>query len=67
MVTARNTAFYLAKRFTDLPLTKIGKYLNRRHSTVIKGITSIEMEIKKDSSIGRQALEIVKKLENKAV
>ncbi len=67
VVTARNTAFYLAKRFTDLPLTKIGKYLNRRHSTVIKGITSIEMEIKKDSSIGRQALEIVKKLENKAV
>ncbi len=65
LVVARNTAFYLAKRFTSLSLKDIGKFLNRRHSTVLKGITSIEMEIKKDSSIGRQAQEIAKKIENK--
>ncbi len=65
LVIARNTAFYLARRFTELSLKEIGKHLNRRHSTVLKGITTIEKEVKRDSAVGRQVLEIAKRLENK--
>ncbi|MDD6088336.1 MAG: chromosomal replication initiator protein DnaA [Desulfovibrionaceae bacterium] len=53
-VLARNTIFYLARRHTDLSLQDIGDRFNRRHSTVLKGISSIEREIKKESSVGRQ-------------
>ena len=62
IVVARNTAFFLGRKYTNLSLNEIGKYLNRRHSTVLKGITSIEKEIKKDSHIGRQLGRIEKRL-----
>ncbi|MDR2799762.1 MAG: ATP-binding protein, partial [Desulfovibrio sp.] len=44
-VSARNTAFYLARKYTDLSLEAIGRQFNRRHSTVIKGITWLEREL----------------------
>ena len=53
-VTARNTAFYLARKHTDLSLAAIGQMFNRRHSTVIKGITTLEREMSGDSPLGRQ-------------
>ncbi len=53
-VMARNVAFYIARRFTDYSLKEIGYRLNRRHSTVIKGITSVEREISRKSPAGRQ-------------
>jgi chromosomal replication initiator protein len=53
-VSARNTAFYLARKHTDLSLEAIGQYFNRRHSTVIKGITSLEREMSRQSPLGRQ-------------
>jgi chromosomal replication initiator protein len=53
-VAARNTAFYLARKHTDLSLEVIGRQFNRRHSTVIKGITSTEREICRQTSVGRQ-------------
>jgi len=62
IVVARNTAFFLGRKYTNLSLNEIGKYLNRRHSTVLKGITSIEREIKKDTHIGRQLDRIEKRL-----
>jgi chromosomal replication initiator protein len=64
IVVARNSAFYLARKFTDLSLKEIGKHFNRRHSTVIKGITNIEREIHRDTPVGRQLIRLVEKFEN---
>jgi chromosomal replication initiator protein len=54
IVQARNTAFYLARLHTDMPLKQIGSQLNRRHSTVLKGITNVEREIRLQTPLGRQ-------------
>lgn len=54
LVTARNTVFYLARKHTELSLEEIGSRFCRSHSTVIKGITTLEREISRESSLGRQ-------------
>lgn len=54
VVLARNTAFYLARKHTDLSLKSIGDKLGRRHSTVLKGITKVEREISQQTPLGRQ-------------
>jgi len=54
IVLARNTAFYLARKHTDLSLKDIGEKLGRRHSTVLKGITKVEREISLQTPLGRQ-------------
>ena len=59
IVLARNTAFYLARQFTGYSLKDIGRYFNRRHSTVLKGITNLEQEMARDSTEGRQLTKIV--------
>ncbi|WP_462323531.1 chromosomal replication initiator protein DnaA [Desulfoplanes sp.] len=53
-VLARNTAFFLARKHTDLSLEKIGRQFNRRHSTVLKGINYIQREMSKKSRVGLQ-------------
>ncbi|MDR2162194.1 MAG: chromosomal replication initiator protein DnaA [Desulfovibrio sp.] len=53
-VFARNTAFYLARKHTDLSLESIGRRFNRRHTTVIKGITSLEREMSRQTPLGRR-------------
>ena len=63
VVMARNTAFYLARKYTDLSLKDIGQHFNRRHSTVLKGITCLEREMQRNSTAGRQLLRIMEKLE----
>ncbi len=63
IVVARNSAFYLARKHTDLSLKDIGAHFNRRHSTVLKGITNLEKEVKKDTIAGRQIKRISKRLE----
>ncbi|MDR1946160.1 MAG: chromosomal replication initiator protein DnaA [Desulfovibrio sp.] len=63
-VTARNTAFYLARKHTALSLEAVGRCFNRRHSTVIKGITGLEREISRKSPVGLQlanTLEMIEK------
>jgi chromosomal replication initiator protein len=54
IVIARNTAFYLARKHTPLSLKEIGQRFNRRHSTVLKGITNLEREIATRTPLGRQ-------------
>lgn len=54
IVLARNTAFYLARKHTELSLKAIGEKLGRRHSTVLKGITKLEREISMQTPLGRQ-------------
>ncbi len=54
VVLARNTAFFLARKYTDMSLKDIGERFNRRHSTVIKGITNVERELRQETPLGRQ-------------
>lgn len=54
IVLARNTAFFLARKHTDLSLKDIGSHFGRSHSTVIKGITSLEREMSIRSPQGHQ-------------
>lgn len=65
-VIARNTIYYLARKHTDLSLQDIGEKFNRRHSTVIKGITNIEREMQRESSLGRQVQSTVQLIERNA-
>jgi len=53
-VLARNTAFLLARQHTDLSLVDIGNRFNRRHSTVVKGITTIERHLSLRTPLGRE-------------
>jgi chromosomal replication initiator protein len=53
-VLARNTAFFLARKYTDLSLEAIGKQFNRRHSTVLKGINYVQREMANKTHIGMQ-------------
>jgi len=53
-VLARNTAFLLARRHTEMSLQDIGQRFNRRHSTVVKGITSLERHVSLETPLGRQ-------------
>lgn len=62
IVLARNTAFFLARKHTDLALKDIGERLGRRHSTVIKGITNIEREISLQTPLGRQLQDTIDRL-----
>lgn len=66
LVLGRNTVFYLARKHTELTLEEIGEQFNRRHSTVIKGITSVEREISRQSSLGRQIARAVSLIERNA-
>lgn len=53
-VLARNTAFYLGRKHTQLSLAAIGERLGRKHSTVLKGIINVEREINMKTPLGRQ-------------
>ncbi|MFW5837726.1 MAG: chromosomal replication initiator protein DnaA [Desulfovibrionaceae bacterium] len=63
VVLARNTAFYLARKHTELSLAAIGRRLGRRHSTVLKGITNIEREMSRQTPLGRQIQQTIERLE----
>ena len=62
-VIARNTAFYLARKHTDLSLVDIGRRFNRKHSTVIKGIASVEHEVARKTSLGNQIARTINQLQ----
>ncbi len=62
IVLARNTAFLLARRHTDMSLAAIGQRLGRQHSTVLKGITNLEREVSQQTPLGRQVQRTVENL-----
>ncbi|MFK4763449.1 chromosomal replication initiator protein DnaA [Desulfobaculum sp. SPO524] len=64
IVMARNTAFFLARKYTDLGLKQIGSQFNRRHSTVLKGITNVEREISLQTPLGRQLDTVVERIKS---
>ncbi len=61
-VQARNTAFYLARKHTELSLAEIGKYFNRNHSTVIKGIANVERDMNLRTAEGVQLMQTIDRL-----
>lgn len=63
-VFARNLIFYLARVHTDMTLKEVANSFNRQHSTVIKGVTSIEHELAKDSPRAKQILSLFSLFEN---
>lgn len=65
-VMARNTVYFLARRHTDSSLDEIGKHFNRSHSTVLKGITTIERALTKQSTLGRQIASTLALVERQA-
>lgn len=67
LVVARNTAFFLLRKHTDMTLEEIGERFNRRHSTVLKGITSLEREISRQSPLGRQISHAVTMIERNSL
>lgn len=62
-VVARNTVFFLARKHTDMSLQEIGDLFSRRHSTVIKGIASVERELKRETPLGRQIAATLQRIE----
>jgi len=67
LVVARNTAFFLLRKHTDMTLEEIGDRFNRKHSTVIKGITAVEREMSRRSALGGQIEHTVAMIERSAM
>lgn len=65
-VIGRNTIFYLARKYTDLTLKQIGEPFNKRHSSVLQGISSVERELARGSAIGRQMARTIALVEQRA-
>ncbi len=65
-VLARDTVYYLARKHTDATLEEIGQRFNRRHSTVVKGISTIERQLQSQSSSGRQVANTLQLVEKNA-
>ena len=64
LVSARNAIFYLARKHTPLTLAEIGQRFNRTHTSVIKGIASLEREITRQTPLGMQlgrTIELIEK------
>lgn len=64
-VQGRNTVFYLARKHTEMSLEEIGCIFNRKHSTVLRGITQMEQEISGNSRSGRQMAKALELIERK--
>ncbi len=65
-VEARNVLFYLARKYTTMTLVQIGARVNKRHSTVIKGIATVEERLSSETLSGRQTARVVHLIERSA-
>jgi chromosomal replication initiator protein len=65
-VQARNTIYYLARKHTPLSLQEIGDRFQRRHSSVLKGLSGFEREMQRESARGRQLAHAVELVERNA-
>ncbi len=65
-VLARDTIYYLARKHTSATLEEIGGRFNRRHSTVVKGISTIERQLQSQTSSGRQVANTLAMVERNA-
>lgn len=61
----RQVCMYLARKHTELPLSEIGKAVNRDHSTVVHAVRKITEQIARDGSTRGQIELLSDKLEKK--
>ncbi|OKY74616.1 MAG: chromosomal replication initiator protein DnaA [Desulfobulbaceae bacterium DB1] len=61
----RQIAMYLSRKYTDMPLTDIGKAFNRDHSTVVHSIRAITDKRTRNTSLRRQVELLEDRLEKK--
>lgn len=61
----RQVCMYLARKHTELPLSDIGRALNRDHSTVVHAVRTITNKIARDGSTRGQIELLSDKLEKK--
>ena len=55
VVVARQVAMYLTKRYTDLTLTDIGRYMgNRTHATVAHALDALNTALAEDIVLGQR-------------
>ncbi len=66
IVVPRQLSMYLAKKYTNLPISRIGKLIGSRdHSTVLHSINLIEQAINDNKSFAKEVKEIEKALDVK--
>lgn len=66
IVIARQTAMYIIRRLTNLPLTEIGTYFeNRDHATVLSSIRKVEAAIKENSEASQAIKDITSNVNSK--
>lgn len=63
VVTPRQVAIYLSRKYTDQPLQVIGKSFNRYHATAIHAISAIEKAMKQKTAVSKQVEIIAEKIE----
>ena len=63
IVRPRQVAMFLAKRYTDQPIKKIGSSFNRYHATAIYSVNAVEKELKQKGVLFEQINYLSKKLE----
>lgn len=63
IVRPRQIAIYLARKYTDQPLKKIGRSFNRYHATAIYSINAVEKELKQKGAMVEQLRYLYKKIE----
>ena len=61
VVIPRQLSMYLAKKYTNIPVSRIGKLIGSRdHSTVLHSISIMEEAIRNDKAFAREVKEIEK-------
>ena len=66
VVVPRQLSMYLAKKYTNLPVSRIGKLIGSRdHSTVLHSIALIEETINSNKSFAKEVKEIERNLDIK--
>ena len=63
IVKPRQVAMFLAKRYTDQPIKKIGSSFRRYHATAIYSVNAIEKELRQKGVLYEQINYLSKKLE----
>jgi chromosomal replication initiator protein len=63
IVKPRQMAIFLARKYTDQPIKKIGLSFNRYHATAIYSINAVERELKQKSVLFEQVNYLCKKIE----
>lgn len=64
IVKPRQVAMFLARRYTDLPIKKIGSSFKRYHATAIYSVNAVEKEMKQKGVLYEQVNYLSKRLES---